>query len=177
MSLDISKTVEIPDEVTVTFVDNVLKVTGENGSIERHFWYPGISIELSDSEILIDAVSKKKTQKAMIGTIASHMRNMIKGVTEGFEYKMKVVYSHFPMQIKVEKDKLVVNNFLGEKKPRSATIVGSTKVKTTGDELTINGPNIEEVGQTAANIEQLTRIKRFDPRVFQDGIYLTEKRV
>jgi large subunit ribosomal protein L6 len=117
----------------------------------------------------------KKTQKAMVGTFASHIRNMIKGVTEGFEYRMKVVYSHFPMQLKVEKDKLMIGNFLGEKKPRSANILGESKVKASGDEVVVTGINKEDVGQTAANIEQATRIKRFDPRVFQDGIYTVEK--
>ncbi len=177
MAKEITKFVPIPDDVTVTFEGNILKASGEKGSDERYFWYPGISVEIVDSEIIVDAVSNKKTQKAMVGTIASHIRNMIKGVKDGFEYKMKVVYSHFPMQLKVEGNKLVVNNFLGEKKPRSARIVGDTTVKTSGDEIIIEGINKEDVGQTAANIEQLTRIKKFDPRVFQDGIYLIEKRV
>jgi large subunit ribosomal protein L6 len=100
---------------------------------------------------------------------------MIKGVTQGFEYRMKVVYSHFPMQLKVEGKKLLINNFLGEKKARYANILGETKVKTGADMVTITGINKEDVGQTAANIEQATKIKRFDPRVFQDGIYIVEK--
>jgi large subunit ribosomal protein L6 len=111
----------------------------------------------------------------MVGTFASHITNMMKGVTEGFEYRMKVVYSHFPMQLKVEGDKLMIGNFLGEKKARSAKILGDTKVKASGDEVIVTGYNKEDVGQTAANIEQTTRIKRFDPRVFQDGIYTVEK--
>jgi large subunit ribosomal protein L6 len=97
------------------------------------------------------------------------------GVVNGFEYKMKVVYSHFPMQLKVEGDKLLINNFLGEKRARVSRIIGETNVKTSSDEVTITGINREDVGQTASNMEQITRIKAFDPRVFQDGLYLIEK--
>ena len=111
----------------------------------------------------------------MVGTFASHVSNMIKGVSEGFEYRMKVVYAHFPMQLKVDGRKLMISNFLGEKKPRSANILGISAVKTTADEVIVTGIDKEDVGQTAANIEQATRIKRFDPRVFQDGIYTVEK--
>ncbi|WP_340820548.1 50S ribosomal protein L6 [Methanolobus sp. WCC4] len=175
MAKEIKKTIPIPEGVTVTFQGRLLTVSGPKGKSERSFWYPGIMIEVMDSEVTVDSTVMKKTQKAMVGTFASHIRNMIKGVTEGFEYRMKVVYSHFPMQLKVEGDKLMIGNFLGEKKPRSANILGESKVKASGDEVVVTGINKEDVGQTAANIEQATRIKRFDPRVFQDGIYTVEK--
>ncbi|ETA68672.1 MAG: large subunit ribosomal protein [Methanolobus sp.] len=175
MAKEIKKTIEIPEGVTVTMQGKLLSVTGPKGKIERDFWYPGIKIEVAGSEIIVDSTVLKKTQKAMVGTFASHITNMMKGVTEGFEYRMKVVYSHFPMQLKVEGDKLMIGNFLGEKKARSAKILGDTKVKASGDEVIVTGYNKEDVGQTAANIEQTTRIKRFDPRVFQDGIYTVEK--
>ena len=110
-----------------------------------------------------------------MGTFRSHITNMIIGVTAGFEYKMKIVYSHFPVKTSVKGDKFVIENFLGEKYPRSASILGDTKISTKGDEVVLTGSDKEHVGQTAANIEQITRIKGYDPRVFQDGIYITQK--
>src|SRR5690606_1375479 len=98
-----------------------------------------------------------------------------KGVTEGFTYRMKIVYAHFPMSVKVAGDSVVIENFLGERHPRRARIVGDTKVQVKGDEVEVSGINKEDVGQTMANIEQATRIKGRDPRVFQDGIYLVSK--
>lgn len=175
MAKEIKKTITIPEGVTVTMQGRLLSVTGPKGKIERNFWYPDVKVEVVGSEVIVDSTVMKKTQKAMVGTFASHITNMVKGVTEGFEYRMKVVYSHFPMQLKVEGDKLMIGNFLGEKKARSAKILGDTKVKASGDEVIVTGYNKEDVGQTAANIEQTTRIKRFDPRVFQDGIYTVEK--
>ena len=49
------------------------------------------------------------------------------------------------------------------------------KVKVSGDDVIVQGINIEEVSQTAANIEQATKIKNRDPRRFLDGIYVYEK--
>ncbi|MDG6244391.1 MAG: 50S ribosomal protein L6 [Methanolobus sp.] len=175
MAKEIKKIIQIPEGVTVTFLGRLLTASGPKGKNERSFWYPGITIEIAGSEIIVDSAVTKKTQKAMVGTFASHIDNMIRGVTEGFEYRMKVVYAHFPMQLKVEGRRLVIGNFLGEKKARTANILGETAVKTTADEVVVTGLNKEDVGQTAANIEQATRIKRFDPRVFQDGIYIVEK--
>lgn len=175
MAKELKKTVPIPDGVSVTYEGYVFSASGKKGNNQRFIWYPGIMIEATDLEVTVDAVSSRKKQKAMVGTLASHINNMMKGVSDGFEYRMKVVYSHFPMQIKVEGKKLVIGNFLGEKSPRVANILGETKIKTSADEVIVTGINKEDVGQTAANIEQKTKIKRFDPRVFQDGIYIVEK--
>jgi len=87
------------------------------------------------------------------------------------------VHAHFPMQVAITKegDTVSVSNFLGERKPRIAKIVEGAKVELKGGEIVVSGINKEAVGQTAADIEQTTRIKGYDPRVFQDGIYLVEK--
>jgi large subunit ribosomal protein L6 len=113
--------------------------------------------------------------KSKIGTSIAHVKNMVDGVTKGFVYKLKVIYSHFPITVKVEKDKVMINNFLGERTSRVAKIVGETQVKIEGQELSVTGIKLEEVSQTAANIEQATRIVGYDKKVFQDGIYITQK--
>jgi len=112
----------------------------------------------------------------MAGTWKAHLNNMVKGVTEGFTYRLKAVYSHFPMNLKVESTELVVNNYFGEKVPRRAAFVGDVKVKVVKKtEVVITGHDKEQVGQTAANIERCCTVKKRDRRVFQDGIYLVAK--
>jgi large subunit ribosomal protein L6 len=175
MPKDLKRTVNIPDGVTVVLEGNNISVTGPRGSSVRELWYPRITIVLEENQITVDSSNQRKKQVAMMGTIASHISNMINGVTSGYTYRMKVLYSHFPIQLKVTGDHLSIGNFLGEKKPRKAKIHGDTKVETKGDEVIVSGIAIEDVGQTAANIQQATKIKRFDPRVFQDGIYVVEK--
>lgn len=175
MAKEISRSVEVPAGVTVTYDNRVVTVKGPKGENTKELYYPGIVITLNEGEVVVDSDIMRKNYKAMAGTYASHISNMIKGVTEGFEYKMNIVYSHFPMQTKVEGKTFVISNFLGEKKPRVAKIVGSTTVKVNGNSVVVSGICKEDVGQTTANIEQKTKIKRFDPRVFQDGIYVVEK--
>jgi large subunit ribosomal protein L6 len=175
MVKEIARTIEIPEGVSVSLSQDVFTASGPMGTVERKLWYPGIKIDVRESEIVVDAVSSRKEQKAMVGTFSSHIKNLITGVNEGFECKMTIVYAHFPMQVKVDGKTLIIGNFLGEKKPRVAKILGETKVKVTGNDVTISGINKEDVGQTAANIEQKTKIKRFDPRIFQDGIYIVQK--
>jgi large subunit ribosomal protein L6 len=70
---------------------------------------------------------------------------------------------------------VVIENFLGEKSPRKTPVRGDTEVQVDGEELTLTGPDKEAVGQTAADIEQLTRVTDKDTRVFQDGVYITAK--
>ncbi|WNY25572.1 50S ribosomal protein L6 [Methanolapillus millepedarum] len=175
MAKEFTEIVEIIPGVTVKYENHIMTVKGPKGQNVREFYYPGIDIAVNGAEITVDTENPKKQYKAMVGTFASHLKNMIHGVTEGFEYKMTIVYSHFPMQTKVNGKTFVISNFLGEKKPRIAKIVGETTVKINGNSVVVTGINKEDVGQTTANIEQKTKIKRFDPRVFQDGIYVVDK--
>jgi len=172
---ELAKFIDIPDGVDVQIDRSMVAVSGSKGKLERDFWYPNISIEVVNSSVKVDSGIQNRRQKAIIGTFASHIANMVDGVTEGFEYRLKIVYSHFPIQVKIAGNEVLIINFLGERKDRRANIVGSSKVEIDGDEVIVTGINKEDVGQTAANIEQATKIRRFDPRVFQDGIYITFK--
>ncbi len=171
------KEISIPANVEIEVHDSVVKVTGPRGVLERDFFYPRVDINADSDRIRITTASRKKAQQSIVGTYASHVENMITGTTEGFYYKLRMVYAHFPIQVKVHGQSVSIANFLGERKSRIARIIGLSTVIVQGDEILVTGANKEHVGQTAANIEQATRIKGRDPRVFQDGIYLTEKGV
>lgn len=176
MAIESEIELPIPEDVEVEVSQGLIKVEGPNGQAQRQLHFPGIDIIKTDDSIVVSTESPRREQRAMVGTFSSHIRNMLTGVTEGFEYKMRVVYSHFPIQVKVQGREVVIENFLGEREPRKVAIRGDeTEVRVQGDELTIKGVDKEAVGQTAANIEQATRITGYDPRVFQDGIYITEK--
>jgi len=173
----VEKEVPVANGVRVEVQNGTVRIQGPRGTLERDLWYPSISIRAEPDRVYIGTTLDKKTQKSIVGTYASHIANMVTGVTEGFQYKLKLVYSHFPIQVKVEGKVVSIENFLGERKPRTARVMGDSVVAIQGDELIVTGIDKEHVGQTAANIEQATRIKGRDPRVFQDGIYLIEKGV
>jgi len=171
----ISRKVEIPEGVKVNIDGKRVEVIGEKGRLVRDFSNSPVSINIEDGQVVVYTDDTRRKAVAMVGTVCAHIRNMIKGVTKGFTYKLKIVYAHFPISVKVEGDKILIENFLGERAPRVAKIVGNTKVIVKKDDVILQGINIEEVGQTAANIEQATKIKNKDPRKFLDGIYVYEK--
>ncbi|MCD6592876.1 50S ribosomal protein L6 [Candidatus Bathyarchaeota archaeon] len=171
----VSRKVEIPEGVKVNIDGKRVEVIGEKGRLVRDFSSSPVSINIEDGQVVVYTDDTRRKAVAMVGTVCAHIRNMIKGVTKGFTYKLKIVYAHFPISVKVEGDKILIENFLGERAPRVAKIVGNTKVIVKKDDVILQGINIEEVGQTAANIEQATKIKNKDPRKFLDGIYVYEK--
>ena len=168
--------IELPDDVSADLDHLDLTVEGPDGSVTRRLWYPDVSVSVDDGTVAIEwpADADRRTT-ATVGTFVSHVNNMIYGVTDGWEYKMEVFYAHFPMDVSVEGDRVAISNFLGERAPRHASIRGDTQVEVDGEEITLTGPSKEDVGQTAANIEQLTRVTDKDTRVFQDGVYITQK--
>jgi large subunit ribosomal protein L6 len=100
---------------------------------------------------------------------------MISGVQKGFSYKLKIVFSHFPISVKVQGKTVLIENFTGERRARKAKILGDVQVKVQSEDIVVQGLNLEDVSQTAANIEQATKVKKKDPRVFLDGIYVYER--
>lgn len=174
MPLNIKEKIEVPKGIELKVSGSSVEVTGPKGKLSKTFRFPGVKITLEGNEVVVESSFKRRRDKAAVGTILAHLRNMFKGVAEGFIYKMRVVYSHFPVTVKVEGKRVSVNNFLGERHPRYADIVGDVKVEVNGDEVLVSGINKEEVGQTAVNIERSTKVTHKDRRIFQDGCYIVE---
>lgn len=167
--------IDVPEKVQIKIEDGIIKVKGPQGEVQKKLVHPRVKIEVKGKHVVVTCEMPRKREKALVGTYGAHIRNMFVGATTGHEYKMKIVYAHFPIKTSVKGDTFLIENFLGEKSPRKASILGVTKVQIKGDQVVLNGPNLEDAGQTAANIERATKIKGFDPRVFQDGIYIIEK--
>lgn len=167
---------EIPEEVSVRLEEGILYVKGPGGECAKDFNKIRVKIRVEGRKIVLEAMGRKRSDFAVLNTAKKHVLNLFKGVRDGYTYKLKIVYSHFPITVKVKGDTVYIENFLGEKSPRKAKIVGKlTKVTVSGDDIIVQGPCLEEVSQTAANIEQATRIKEKDLRVFLDGVYIYER--
>jgi large subunit ribosomal protein L6 len=172
---EVSETIKVPDDVQVNLVERRVTVTGPKGILVRDFAFAPISVELNGKDIRISAEWPRKKEASLVGTIRSHIQNMITGVTKGFTYKLKIVFSHFPISVKLKDKTVLIENFTGERNPRRAKIVGDVQVKIQGEDIVVQGMNLEHVSQTAANIEQATKVKRKDPRIFLDGLYVYER--
>lgn len=167
--------VKLPDGVTAKQDGSVLTVTGKGGSLSRDFAAVGVDVKVDGQTVIVHAEFPRRNEKALVGTFEAHIANMVKGVTKGFEFTLKTVYSHFPIKAKVDGNTLLIENFLGERHARRASILHDTKVQVKGDQVVVSGINREHVGQTAANIERATKVTRRDIRVFQDGIYVISR--
>jgi large subunit ribosomal protein L6 len=167
--------VKIPDGVKASLDGMHLRVTGPKGQLSRNVRFPQVTVTCDGNEVIIATESQRKEITAMVGTLEAHTKNMFRGVTDGYEYRMKVVFSHFPIQLKLQGNRLEIANFLGEKKARHARIEPGVTAKVGNDEVVLTGIDRELVGTTAANIEHATHIRDRDPRVFQDGIYMVQR--
>lgn len=174
MPLVIKEEILVPEGVEFKVEGKRAEVRGAKGVLEREFAFPGVRLSTDGRKIIVEVTGKKRKNRAAVGTVKAHLRNMIKGVTEGFAKKLRVVYSHFPITVKVEGKEVLIYNFLGEHHPRRAEIVGETQVEVAGDEIYVRGINKDDVGQTALNIERATAVKYRDRRTFQDGCFVVE---
>ncbi len=172
---EVSRTVQVPEDVTLSLEGKVVKVKGAKGNLTRDFSYATVALESEGKNVRIWAKWPRKKEAALVGTIYSHIQNMITGVTKGYSYKMKIVFSHFPISIKLQDKSVLIENFTGERRPRKVKIIGDVKVKIDPEDIILQGIDLEDVSQTAANIEQSTKVRNKDPRVFLDGIYIYER--
>ena len=171
----VENSVEIPDGVNLNLEGRRVTIEGEKGRVARDFGHTRLNLEHTGSTLKVWAVNPRKKETALVNTITAHVRNMIKGVTEGFTYKLKIVFVHFPMTVRIQGKILVIQNFIGERQDRYADIAGDAKVTTQGEDVIVEGVDIEEVSQTAANIQQACKIRKKDLRKFLDGIYVYSK--
>jgi large subunit ribosomal protein L6 len=174
-ALRVEKAVEVPEGVEVKIDGRVVTVSGQKGTLTRDFSHSPLSIQKEDRLIQVRTDWPRKKEAATVATVSSHIQNMIMGVSKGFTYKLKIVFSHFPITVKVEDKKVLIENFTGERNPRVAKIAGDAKVSVQSEDIVVQGTDLEDVSQTAANIEQATKVKIKDPRVFLDGIYVYER--
>lgn len=169
LEIAVTKGVEIKIE------KGMVTAKGPKGECQKMLVDPKVDIKLENGFVVISAKNVTKRQKTKTGSYESHIINLIKGASEGYAYKLKICSGHFPMNVTLSGKEFVVKNFLGEKKPRTLKIKDGVEVKIEGDIINVESCSKELAGQTAASIESLTRITNKDRRIFQDGIYITEK--
>lgn len=168
----IREEIEIPEGMNVEIADGKIKISKGGEEVEKKLNYP---VDKKDNKIVLKHDNPSKKQKKNIMTMVAHINNLISGLQEKYEYKLKICSVHFPITVDVEKEKLLIKNFQGEKIPREAKILPNVEVDVKDDIITVKSSDKEKAGQTAANIETATIIRGKDRRIFQDGIFITKK--
>lgn len=171
--------VNIPEGVKVEINSRVVKVTGPRGTLERSFKHVAVEMTITGNKIRVAKWFGGRKEIACIKTVCTHIDNMIKGVTKGFQFKMRSAYCHFPINVSIVDNKkcIEIRNYMGEKRVRRIQMIGDVTVETTDqkDEIVVRGINLEHVSQSAAKIQQSTAAKDKDCRIFLDGIYVSER--
>ncbi len=167
--------ISMPEGCTAQATRGALTVRGPKGEITKKLIDKKIKVDIKGNEVILSYPKGRKKEKKNMNTMSAHVRNMLKGVTEGFNYKLKICSGHFPMTVTLKNDVFEIKNFIGEKVPRKLTVKQGVTVKVSGDIIDVEGVDKELAGQTAASIEKMTRRPGFDKRIFQDGIYIIEK--
>ncbi len=166
----------IPEGITAEIEDDVLVIKKEGKVLKRKL-NALIDIKIEDGKIILSAKRMRRTEKRLFGTFKAHVKNMIKGLTESFVYKLQVANVHFPMNVIYDKEnnEIVVKNFLGEKKDRRIKLVDEVDVKVDKEIIEVSCFDIEKAGHSATKIEKGAKVRNKDRRIFQDGIFIIEK--
>ena len=175
MKREIFQEIEIPENVNVVLEGKKLIVKGPDGENQRQFNLREIELKKEGNKITIRCEKATKNEKKEINTARAHVQNMINGVSKKFEYRLKVCFSHFPITVEVKGNEIIIKNFIGEKENRKAEIPHGAEVKVNKEMITVTSSSKEIAGQAAANMEQATKIRKKDRRVFQDGIFIISK--
>jgi large subunit ribosomal protein L6 len=173
---ELKQTIILPKDITVEIPDsNTIIMKGPKGEIKRTFKSHRLNLSQDGKNIIIEGKPNNKKTLDLLMSVDSHIKNIVEGLKFGYKNELKVFYSHFPMTAKVEGNVVKITNFTGEKFIRTSKIVGDTKIEIKGEDVIVTGINKEDVGQTTANLEQATKVRKKDIRRFQDGIYLTKR--
>lgn len=175
MKKELYQEIEIPEGIEAEINGTILKVSGPEGVNEKKFSISKLEFKKEGNKIIIGNKKSTKKEKKLMNTIASHIKNMIKGVQEKFEYQLKICFSHFPITVEKKDKEVIIKNFLGEKIPRKTKILEGVEVEIDKDIIKVSSVSKELAGQVAANFETATKIRKKDKRIFQDGIFITNK--
>lgn len=175
MKQDLKKEIELPDGVSAQQQDSILVIKGPKGEVKKQFLYPRIKLSVEGGKIILSSPAASRREKTILGSFASHIKNIVRGVQEPHLYKLAICSGHFPMNISVSGNELVIKNFLGESVPRKVALPEGAQVKVEGKEIIVSSPDKEIAGRAAARIESICRSTKRDIRVFMDGIFITSK--
>lgn len=142
----------IPEKTEVTQTGSVVSVKGPLGEISRSF-LPDVKISVLEKEIVVSQTVQNKFTKALWGTYASHLRNMVDGVNKFFEKKLIIEGVGF--KVEHSGSKLVLS--LGFSHKVNVEIPKGINVLVEKNKITISGVNKEDVSSFAANIRGLKK--------------------
>lgn len=175
MKGSLKEIIQIPSGISCEYSKGMLICRKGSDELKKKFDIPKVSFSVRGDSVVIESLKANKNQHKIIKSSVAHIKNLFDGINKKFVYRLETANVHFPMTLKLDGKVLIISNFLGEKVPRKAKILPNVNVELKGASIIVTSHDKEAAGQTAGNIEKATKVKGYDKRVFQDGIYITQK--
>lgn len=156
------KGIELGNNVEATLSAGLFSVKGPKGQIER-FFGPDINITIDGKKVALSPVKETNQTRALWGTYASHIKNMVKGVTEGFQKKLILEGVGYKSQVTGEKLVLA----LGFSHPVEVVIPKGLTVTAEKNLITISGIDKELVGSFSAKIRAMKKPEPYKGKGFR----------
>jgi large subunit ribosomal protein L9e len=179
-----TREVVVPEGLSLEVKARQVRVKGPRGQLTRDFKHTRLDFAIVEEDgvkkLRVECHLGKRKSLAVMRTVTSHIQNLFTGVSKGFEYKLRLVYAHFPININIANEGALVEirNFLGEKRVRSVNMYPGVKCERSSavkDELLITGNDVDMVSHSAALISGQCHVRKKDIRKFLDGIYIAER--
>ncbi|KAI1839432.1 hypothetical protein JX266_014357, partial [Neoarthrinium moseri] len=161
------ETLEVPEGVSVQIKARKVTVTGPRGKLTKDLSHLAVNFSHPKKNVIgIEIHHGARKNVAALRTVRTLINNLIVGVTKGFKYKMRYVYAHFPINVNIDKNsetdqyEVEIRNFIGEKLVRRVVMRHGVDVKVSSaqkDELILEGNSLEDVSQSAADIQQICK--------------------
>ena len=147
------QTIELPAGTTISTSDGVLSVKGKNGELSRAL-DRAVTVNVSDNQVTVSVADEdNKAQRALWGTFASHVKNMVQGVSEGFEKKLEVNGVGYRVSLQGNDLKLEV----GFSHPVLFPLPDGVKAAVEKNLITLSSIDKELLGDTAAKIRAIRK--------------------
>lgn len=145
------KPIEIPADVTLVNNNNTVTIKGPKGELTRTF-HPDMEINVEGNVLTVVRPTDSKEHRALHGTTASLLGNMVEGVTKGYERGLELIGVGY--RASKQGDKLVLN--VGYSHPVEITPEQGVEVDVPANtKITVRGIDKERVGALAANIRDV----------------------
>lgn len=165
------QTAVIPAGVEVTSADGVLTVKGPKATLTRPV-HSDVAVTVSEEGVAVAPLKETKLSRSLWGTFAAHVKNMIHGVTEGFEKKLEIEGVGYRAEMKGRT--LVLN--VGFSHPVELEVPEGLEAVVEKSLITITGADKDAVGQFAANVRKVKKPEPYKGKgIRYQGEYIIRK--
>lgn len=163
--------IKVPGNVTVTVADGVLKVKGPLGELVKPV-HSAVTVDVTADGVQVSPNATTKLSRALSGTFASHLKNMMAGVVTKFEKKLELQGIGYKVELQGKNIKFQV----GFSHPVLMAIPAGIDVAVEKNNITITGIDKEAVGQFAANVRAVKKPEPYKGKgIRYAGEYVRQK--